>query len=67
MILGLITGFVFLPTLLEWLGIRFTFADVLELILGEPNRTSRTIVIILFVIFMFFTIRYSYKQYKKLS
>ncbi|MFC7688083.1 hypothetical protein [Ureibacillus sp. GCM10028918] len=66
-ILGLITGFFILPTLMEWLGIRFTFAHILELIFGEPNPTSRTIVLILFVIFLFFIIRNFYKQYKKLS
>ena len=67
MILGLISGFFILPTLLEWLDIRFSFADILELVFGEPNPTSRTIVLILFVVFIFFIIRNSYKQYKKLS
>ena len=67
MILGWITGLFILPTLLEWLGIRFTFADVIELILGEPNQTSRTIVLILFIIFLFFISRKFVKQYKKLS
>ena len=67
MILGWITGLFILPTLLEWLGIRFTFAGVIELILGEPNQTSRTIVLILFIIFLFFISRKFVKQYKKLS
>ncbi|MGD2197200.1 hypothetical protein [Lysinibacillus fusiformis] len=56
----------FLPTLLEWGGIPFTLADVIELIFGEPNQTSRTVVLILLVILLFFIIRSFYKQYKKL-
>ena len=67
MILGLITGLFILPTLLEWLDIRYTFADILELVFGEPNPISRTIVLMLFVVFIFFIIRNSYRQYKKLS
>ncbi|WEA37309.1 hypothetical protein [Lysinibacillus fusiformis] len=66
LILGLMTGFFFLPTLLEWGGIPFTLADVIELIFGEPNQTSRTVVLILLVILLFFIIRSFYKQYKKL-
>ena len=67
MILGWITGLFILPTILEWLGIRFTFADVIELIFGEPNQTNRTIVLILFIIFMFFIRQNIVEQYKKLS
>ena len=67
MILGWITGLFILPTILEWLGIRFTFADVIELIFGEPNQINRTIVLILFIIFMFFIRQNFVKQYKKLS
>lgn len=67
MILGLITGFFILPTLLGWFGIRFMFADILELIFGDPNQISSTIVFTLFVILLVFIIRNFYKQYKKLS
>lgn len=67
LLLGFMIGLLILPSLLEWLGFPFSFADVLELVFGEPNGMNRIIVIVLLVIFLFFAIRNFYRQYKKLT
>ncbi|MUK90637.1 hypothetical protein GMD78_19970 [Ornithinibacillus sp. L9] len=66
LIIGFIIGLFILPAVLDWFGIPFSFYDVLTLILGEPNTVNRIIVMILFVIFLFFSVRSFYKELKKL-
>ncbi|MBC5635370.1 hypothetical protein H8S33_00900 [Ornithinibacillus sp. BX22] len=64
---GFIIGIFILPAFLEWLGFTYSFADVLELIFGEPNLFNRIIVGLLLVIFLIWIGRGLYKGYKRLT
>ena len=66
-ILGFITGLFILPSILDWLGVPFSFANVLYWVFGEPSIVNRVIVLILTGIFLFLVGWSSYKAYKKLT
>ncbi|MHA6250295.1 hypothetical protein [Oceanobacillus sp. CAU 1775] len=67
LILAVITGLFFIPALLDWLGVPFTFANVLYWVFGEPNVLNRIIILVLTGIFVLLVGRSSYKTYKKLT
>lgn len=66
-ILGLLTGLFIFPTILNWLGLPIStiFADLLVLAFGEPNWKNIIVVSLLGIIFLLFSIRGYYKEYKR--
>lgn len=64
---GFVIGLFILPVLLEWLGFSFSVADLIVLILGEPNTVNRIIVLSFLLLFLIFIVRGFFKQYNKLS
>lgn len=64
--IGVIIGLFILPAFLEWLGVP-SFADVLELVFGEPNLVNRLIVGVLLVFSLVWIGRAIYKGYKNIA
>ncbi|AOV08147.1 hypothetical protein [Sporosarcina ureilytica] len=66
-ILSFLIGLFIIPSVLDWLGVPFSFATVLHLIFGEPNLVKGVIVFILTGLIVFLVVRSSYNDYKKLT
>lgn len=66
-LLSFILGLFVVPTVLEWLGVSFSFADVLYVILGEPNSMNIALVVILAGLLLVWVGRRFYKGYKNLE
>lgn len=66
-VLALIIGLFILPSILNWLGMPFSFSNVLHWVFGEPNLINRVIVLILTILLLVIVGRGVYKDYKKLT
>lgn len=66
-LLSFILGLFIVPAVLEWLSVSFSFADVLYMILGEPNPMNIALVVILTGVFLCWVGYRFYKGYKSLD
>lgn len=64
LLLGIIAGLIILD-ILSWLGLDLSLANLLTAVLGEPNAVTRTIVVLLGGILIFFIVRSAYRKYPK--
>lgn len=62
---GIIIGLFIVSPILDWLGVSYTFANVLDFIFGEHHAIKRIIVVLLILALIFFVGRGLYKEYKK--
>jgi H+/Cl- antiporter ClcA len=65
-VLGILTGFLFVPSLLDWLGVP-SLSDVFDKVLGEPNWVNGIIVFLFIAILVYFLGRGFYKGYKNID
>lgn len=66
-LLSFLIGLFIIPSVLNWLGIPYSFADILYAVLGEPNVVNRIVVIGLTVVLLVIIGNKFYKDYKNLN
>lgn len=64
-IAGILLGIFILPSTLDWLGVPFSFSNILYLIFGEPNPINKLILSLIMLGLLFFVFHRIYKEYKE--